>query len=385
MRKPITGALLLLLAGCAGHPGDPLVPDDTGRAGDGRLDAVLESIRSASGVPAVGALLVAAGAVLETGAAGRRAEGFPERVTVHDQWHIGSLTKSMTSTLAARLVERGLISWSTSVGEVFPDLVGSMQAQYAPATLAQLLTHTAGMPVDVTRAPSWSSLRADPAPIMEARRRFAAELLAIAPEAARGSFLYSNAGYIVAGAMLEELTGDSWEDLMRAEILTPLGMRATGFGAPGEATSRNQPWGHARQSGSWRAIAPGPDADNPLALGPAGTVHTSFEDFARYLAAHLAGAQRTGGIVSIASFDRLHTPAAGTASAMGWGVADRGWARGDALMHAGSNTLWYAIMAVAPARDVALLAVTNVGGDQGRLAADAVVQALVNRLEGANR
>lgn len=49
----------------------------------------------------------------------------------------------------------------------------------------------------------------------------------------RGTYLYSNASYIVAVSMLEEVTGNAWEELVRDELFAPLAMRAAGFGTPG--------------------------------------------------------------------------------------------------------------------------------------------------------
>ena len=62
----------------------------------------------------------------------------------------------------------------------------------------------------------------------EQRRQWTAELLTLAPETSRGEHLYSNANYVVAGAMLEEVTGQQWEDLMQEHVFAPLGMTSTG-------------------------------------------------------------------------------------------------------------------------------------------------------------
>lgn len=359
------------------------LPSEVGVAGDGNLQAVLEAVRDQYGLPALAAVLVHGGEVLEMAAAGRRAVGYNEGVTAGDRWHIGSLTKAMTATLAALLVERDVISWDTTVGAVFPDLVGSMRPEYVNVRLEELLYHQAGLPADVTRAPSWPTLRNDPAPIMEQRRRFAAELLALPPDGPRGDFLYSNAGYIVAAAMLEEVTGESWEELMVREVFTPLGMSSAGFGAPGLPGSREEPWGHVRSGVDWFAVEPGPNADNPAALGPAGTVHSTLAGYAKYMAEHVAGARGTGTLVSAQTFAKLHTPASGTEYSLGWVFVERGWAGGRTLTHQGSNTMWWAAVWLAPERDFAMLAVSNAGGDSAQQGTDAAIVALIRRFEAA--
>jgi CubicO group peptidase (beta-lactamase class C family) len=67
------------------------------------------------------------------------------RVTTSDQWHIGSMTKSMTATLAAILVEDGLITWDTRPIDVWPELDGRINSGFRDTTLRQLLSHTSGM------------------------------------------------------------------------------------------------------------------------------------------------------------------------------------------------------------------------------------------------
>ena len=102
-------------------------------------------------------MLVGGDQIVEMAAVGRRAVGSPEEVTTEDRWHLGSLTEAMTATLAARLVEQGEISWSATTREIFPDLVNHMRAEYLEVSLQELLSHTAGLPVDVMRTPSWPS------------------------------------------------------------------------------------------------------------------------------------------------------------------------------------------------------------------------------------
>ncbi len=150
--------VLALSTGCEDGTG---LPDDVGSAGDADLEAALEFIRVGNGLPSLGAVLLRGSQVVETGAVGLRAEGSAEPVTTGDRWHLGSLTKAMTATVAARLVEQGVTSWSTTVESVFPDLVGGIRSEYLSASLDELLYHTSGLPDDVTRVPLWPSLRSD--------------------------------------------------------------------------------------------------------------------------------------------------------------------------------------------------------------------------------
>ena len=156
------------------------------------------------------------------------------------------------------------------------------------------------------------------------------------------------------GAMAERVTGRRWETLMRELLFTPLGMSSAGFGAPGAAGRLEQPWGHRRDpaSGDW---VPNPE-DNAAALGPAGTVHVTIRDWARFMALWLPEAPPA--VLDREAVDRLITPASGDYAA-GWIVAPRSWARGVAITHSGCNTSWCATLWIAPQVGRAYVAAAN--------------------------
>jgi CubicO group peptidase (beta-lactamase class C family) len=341
-----------------------------------RLDEVLEPVRSAHGVPALAGAVVRGSDLVALGAVGVRVMGMPERVQPADRFHLGSCTKSMTATLAAMLVEQSKLSWEATVGEVFPDLLGRIHASYHRVTLLQLLSHRSGLPEDRTPDPAiWPRVRALAGPIREQRRALIEIVLGRPPVAEAGTrMLYSNYGYTIAGAFAEHVTGQDWESLMRQMLFQPLGMISAGFGPPGPA----QPWGHT-PSGC-QPVTPGPGADNPLVIGPAGTVHCSMSDWARYAALHLRGAQGQADLlVGPEGFQQLHRDRYQQGYALGWGVVQRSWAGGTALTHTGSNTLWYATIWLAPARNAVLLAATNCGAQSGFQACDSAIGAMIRR------
>ena len=146
-----------------------------------------------------------------------------------DQIHIGSLTKAMTSVLLARLVADGAFAngWSTTIAEVFPELERKIHAMYHEVTLDELVRHRSGI---ARNAANWWAYRNRD--IEKRRYRLLKKNLRKRPAGARGDFLYSNLGYMVAGSMAERVTGQSWEELMEEEVFGPLGMKRTGFGFP---------------------------------------------------------------------------------------------------------------------------------------------------------
>lgn len=260
---------------------------------------MLDQVRTGHNVPAVAAVLIEGNSIVEIGVSGTRVINGQEPVTTDDQWHLGSISKSITSTLVAIYIERGQLDWDTTPTDVLLTDIPDMRSEYRNVRVEELMAHTGGLPVDITRSDALlAGAYNDDSPLSMTERRlsWSADMLRLPPETAIGTHQYSNANYIVLGALIEKVTGEQWEDLVAREIFAPLGMSNSGFGAPGMAGMRTQPWGHVGQGGSWRAIDPGnDDAESTLAIGPAGTIHTTLRDFTGYMAAHLAGERGGGG------------------------------------------------------------------------------------------
>ncbi len=307
-----------------------------------------EDIRRAVGAPAAGVAFQRDGQITLS-VAGRRADGFAAEVAEEDLWHLGSLTKSMTAVLAARLVEQGAIRFEDTIGERLDGAAKQLQA----VTLEHLLQHRGGMAANIPNNVA-STLQAleDTTSATEIRRQYLAAVLD-EPVLPAGAFLYSNAGYVAAAAMMEAATGRSWEDLIRAEVFTPLSLTTPGFGPPGATTEApDQPWGHAKGA-ELSAYPPRKTSDNILALNPAGRVHMSLIDFLSYVSAHA----RRDPILKPESWARLHKPAVDASAryAMGWVSPS------DAVrMHSGSNTIWFATGGFNAGGD-AIAIVTNIG------------------------
>ncbi len=360
--------------GTASQPGSVLLSQSSDMMD---LNARLEPLRQKFGLPALAAAVVRGEKIVGQGAVGVRKQGSHEMVTLTDKFHIGSNTKSMTATIAAMLVEEGKLSWQTTLSEVFPE-IKTMSAQYQAVTLEQLLSHRSGAPENLDQDALWSRIRAHQGTPTEQRMFLLKNLTAQPPEVSPGTkFIYSNAGVVMAGAMLEKVTGKTWEDLMQKMLFDPLGMTAAGFGAPASPDKVDQPWGHLFLLGKLSPIPPGPGADNPAAIGPAGTVHCSIGDYAKYAAFHLQGANGKGKLLKAETFTKLHTPVSGQDYALGWIAVERDWAGGRALTHAGSNTMFFALIWIAPRKNIAVVVATNLGSDKAFEGCDQTVSALI--------
>jgi CubicO group peptidase (beta-lactamase class C family) len=107
-------------------------------------------------------------------------------------------------------------------------------------TFVELLSYTAGMISDLTTLNDWDSYFTDQSSLTQQRYRLIKEILKKQPEVSKGTYLYSNAGYIVAAAMIERITNKSWEELISTNIFQPLDMNYTGFGPPKPALEEPQ-------------------------------------------------------------------------------------------------------------------------------------------------
>jgi D-alanyl-D-alanine carboxypeptidase len=366
-------ACYLTMIGCSNGNADS--PDGaTAGTAPQNASSLLEPIRVAYDLPALGGMVLSKSDVVALGITGVRKRGDAILATLQDEWHLGSDTKAMTAAIVARLAERNVLGFDAPLSKLFPNETATMDPAYATVTLRLLLSHRSGMgdTSDYPDVVAALSTRTDPVDVL--RALWTHDVLALPPLNPPDTvFLYSNSGYIVAGAALERATGKTWETLMAEEVFGPLGMASCGFGAPGNAAAVpvDQPWGHDGLT----PIAPGPDADNPPAMGPAGTVHCSLGDWGKFVGVFLGANPE---YLSAASRATLTTPAAGADYALGWATAVRPWAGGVALDHAGSNNLWYADAWVAPARDRAFLTVTNRGdNDVASPASDAAIGALI--------
>lgn len=334
----------------------------------------LESIRQKHDLPSLAVAVVKDGKICDRAAVGVRKYGDPTPVTVNDQFHIGSCTKSMTATLTAMFVEEGKLRWDSTIAEILPDLKGKMDQQYEEVTVAQLLTHRGGVP-GKPPATAWSRAWLQQGTPQEQRSAFIAAVLSKPPETKPGTrFIYSNQGYAIVGVMLEKIAGKPWETLITERLFEPLKMKSAGFGVPGTIGKIDQPWGHVREGGKIKPV----QSDNPPAIGPAGTVHCSLEDMARYTMIHL-GHGAGDALLKPESFRQLHTPPEGADYACGWGIAKRGWAGGNALTHAGSNTMWYLVMWLAPEKNFSVVAATNIAGPDAEKGCDEVAAAMIKK------
>jgi CubicO group peptidase (beta-lactamase class C family) len=373
--RPLAAALIavLLLA-----PAPPALAED--------LTPVLAAAMAGTQVPAMAILVIQDGKIAGQAVRGVRRNDAPDPARIGDVWHIGSDGKAMTATLIARLVDRGLLAWDIPLERMLPELAATMRPQYRQVTLLQLLSHHAGLPHDLIDIKAIEAFYADPRPLPAQRLAYLALALKDPPLAPPGtSYNYSNTGFVLAAAIAERAAHAPYEDLMRREVFTPLGMTSVGFGL----THGDEPRGHyggkpIRETADGKPIFVAPDgADGaPLFFAPAGNIHLAIGDWAKFCLDQMAGAHGRGKLLKPATYALMQTAQPGDVYGLGWGVQPTlAGRRGPALTHTGSDGDWYAVVVLFPGSQSGVLATANAGESMaGDKAARAAARALLPTL-----
>ena len=337
----------------------------------GATSPVLREALVGTAAPAVSAVTIRDFRAESEQVAGMCAAGGREPVRRGMRWHPGSNGKAMTATLIARLVETGALAWDRPLAAMLPDIAVDMQPAYHDVTLTDLLSHRAGLPENGADAALFASFLADASSLPAQRARYVLACLREAPVGpVRAAASYSNTGFVIAAVCAERATGRAFEDLIRAEVFAPLGMRSVSFGQFG---GRHEPQGHVDGRIADRAA----DA-NPAMFAPAGAMRMAMGDWARFCIDQMRGEHGRGRLLRAASYRFLHAPQAETSSALGWGAAAHPMnLRGPALTHSGSDGNWYALVCLFPQTGAGVIAAANAGESMGGdRAALAVMRAL---------
>lgn len=325
-----------------------------------RWQTVIDETRTSAKLIGFGGAVMIDGEIVARGASGVQRKGGDSPITTANKWHVGSITKPMTATMIARLVEAGEMNWTDTPGKIFKDM--EIDPAWGEVTLEHLLTHTSGaapnMPMkDILKWPE--TAEATRAARLDVIRR----TLSKAPPKTPGkSMSYSNLGYTIAGGMAEQATGKNWEELMREQVFTPLGLESAGFGPPEGTDATPEPWGHRKIMFVKLKLGPEDEADNSPIMGPAGTVHMSADDILTFGNTHLQGLKGQSDYLKPETFQKLHTPRLDD-YAYGWvEYGEREWANGPISWHNGSNTMWYGFLVFAPEKNTVVFTGTNDGG-----------------------
>jgi CubicO group peptidase (beta-lactamase class C family) len=267
-------------------------------------------------------------------------------------FQVGSITKTMTGTAAMRLVEQGLIGLDTPICNCLPDIKFSSEEITARVTLRHLLTHTGGWIGDYFD----DFGRGD-----DALARDVAKMASVPQLTPLGEvWSYNNAGFNVAGRLIEVITGKTYEEAIKELVFAPLNMARSFFFAT-EVMIHRFVVGHHL------------DGEKPVvarpwevmrATNPVGGVVSDVTDLLRYARFHLGDGAASDGtqLLQPETMALMQSPlveAGSFADLVGltWWQSDVGGTR--VVLHEGSTRGQNAILALVPDHDFAFAILTN--------------------------
>ena len=338
------------------------------------FDARVEALRRQAGVPGIAVAIVESGKVVLARGYGVRRLGRAARVDADTLFMNGSTGKAMTVAALATLVDAGKLGWDDKVIDHLPGFQMYDPWVTREMTVRDLLVHRSGLGLgagDLLFVPRSDITRAE----LVRRLRF------IKPATSfRSAYAYDNILYSVAGAVIEAVSGQRYEDYLRDRVFRPAGMRtATGDPAVRLATAdRATP--HARFGGTVRGLGEQQVLDERDQLGqasaPAGLLAVSANDLARWLQIQLGRGAIPGGgrLFSAAASAQMWTPVtiepispsppelAGVAPtyqsyALGWEVRDYRGAK--VIWHAGGVFGFTTVVVMLPEKNVGFAITIN--------------------------
>lgn len=249
------------------------------------LDAAVMRALAAFEVPGVALAVVKDGRVLVAKGYGVRKLGDPAPVDAKTLFGIASNTKVFTALALGLLIEEGKLAWDAPVIDYLPGF--QMWDPYVTRemTIRDLLVHRSGLGLGAGDLLWWPASTYN-------RKEIARRLRYIKPVASfRGAYAYDNVLYLVAGEVIEAVSGKSWEDFVAERILARIGMTSSNVRHSAALEGGNVATTHARVEGIVRPIKPF-DSDN---TNPAGGINSCAEDMAQWLLVLLADGKLADG------------------------------------------------------------------------------------------
>ncbi|WP_343517762.1 serine hydrolase [Sphingomonas sp.] len=284
------GALALGFGGAAALAW-PARAQDAAPAGlDAAVDTIVANFMRAFETPGIGVAIVRKGQPAWLKGYGVRTMGRPGPVDAHTRFGIASNSKAFTAAAVAMLVEEGKLGWDEPLTRYLPEFKMHDPAVTGMFTVRDLLVHRSGLPLGAGDLMYFPQSTADAAQVMRA-------LQFLRPvRGFRTGYDYDNILYIVAGILIERISGKSWRAFVGERLLAPLGM-ADAVTSRELLRTDNVAGRHARLGPPVRGVGPmraiKPD-EAPLIDAGAG-INASVTDIAKWLEVQLALGELPGG------------------------------------------------------------------------------------------
>ena len=249
------------------------------------LDAYISSVMKQFEVPGVAVAIVKDGEVVLAKGYGVRTLGGPAPVDARTLFGIASNTKAFTASAIGMLVEEGKLEWDAPVIRYLPSFRLSNPYVTSELTVRDLLVHRSGLGLGAGDLLWWPPSTYD-------RHEIARRLLFIPLSTSfRSAYAYDNVLYLVAGELIEAVSGQSWEDFVATRILDKIGMTGSIVRCSALAKAKNVAAPHAVVDGTLRLVKPFA-VDN---TDPAAGIASSAEDMAKWLIVQLDSGRVAGG------------------------------------------------------------------------------------------
>lgn len=284
-------------------------------------------------------------------------QGTGVETTTDSLFQLGSISKVYTATVLLRLIDQGLASLDTRVAEILPGFRVADAEVSERVTLRQLLTHTSGINGDFV----YDAGRGDDC--LARYVRACADLAQSHPLGA--TFSYCNTGYVIAGRVIEQLTGMVWDAALAEHLVAPLGLTHT-WTLPEDVLRFRAAMGHVATTPGG-PLQPAPVWMLPRTDGPAGLVCATASDVVAFARLHLDGGcapdgTRVVAAATVAEMQRPHVDVPnphGIAHRWGLGWALFDWAGRRAYGHDGDTIGQSASLRVVPDAGVAVALLAN--------------------------
>jgi CubicO group peptidase (beta-lactamase class C family) len=273
------------------------------------FDERVEALRTSLGVPGVSIAIVEDGKTTLARGYGVRQLGASQPVTPDTIFATGSTGKAFTVAALAILVDEGKIDWDDKVIDHMPEFRMYDAWVTREMTIRDLLVHRSGLGLgagDLLFVP-----RSD-----LSRKESVRRLRHIKPATSfRSGYAYDNVLYMVAGQLIEEVTGQTWEAFVQQRIYAPLRMAHSTVDDKGRLASDNRARAHGRLNGAIRGLGDqeplDESADLAANVAPAGGLAISANDMTRWLLVQLAHGklpEGEGRLFSEAASAQMWTP-----------------------------------------------------------------------------
>jgi len=344
---------------------------------------MLERIRERYNLPSISAAVVIDGRAVAASAAGRRKSDDPSPVRRDDRYLIGSVSKPLTATLIGALVEKKVLSFDDTLEKMFPELSATMRSEYRKATVAQLLSHTSGLPYSPSKEESHERFK-DLNAAVNNRYEYVKNALVDPPVAKPGEKIVYSGGAVIVAHYAERLTKKPVEELFEEHVYRPLGWAGNDHVNNTSGLDKvDGPWPHVLKDG--KVVPQPPLGEHGKSRLPVGGVCCSMIDLARWAGATMVPPPRISmpgmRFLKPETLKQLqeYQPPGGTT--MSWVRDGAEWAKGPVLWHSGATGNWFCLVHLVPDEGYATCVATNCGGEGCDQACQAAHLELVKRVQ----